>query len=211
MRGSSPFWRRDWSGRRDSNSRPSPWQGDALPLSYFRATCDASASAAEPLPLRGTMWASRDSNSDGFPHWNLNPARLPIPPFAPGRALRFGTPTCIPRRARAPLHLPPRRAAASGARRRKRPAPSPFAARHSSPFPLEDSLANSAAPAAARTVRLLSRSSAHSIARRHRGTKRSLQSLKHCTYVDFAEAAPLAPSRRPVEARYPFWPSKTTD
>jgi hypothetical protein len=38
-----------------------------------------------------------------------------------------------------------------------------------------------------------------------------LQSLKHCTYVDFAEAAPLAPSRRPVEARYPFWPSKTTD
>ena len=26
----------DWSGRRDSNSRPSPWQGDALPLSHFR-------------------------------------------------------------------------------------------------------------------------------------------------------------------------------
>ena len=25
-----------WSGRRDSNSRPSPWQGDALPLSYYR-------------------------------------------------------------------------------------------------------------------------------------------------------------------------------
>ena len=24
------------SGKRDSNSRPSPWQGDALPLSYFR-------------------------------------------------------------------------------------------------------------------------------------------------------------------------------
>ena len=24
------------SGRRDSNSRPSPWQGDALPLSHFR-------------------------------------------------------------------------------------------------------------------------------------------------------------------------------
>ena len=31
-------WRRraDWSGRRDLNSRPSPWQGDALPLSYSR-------------------------------------------------------------------------------------------------------------------------------------------------------------------------------
>src|SRR5438105_4527385 len=25
------------SGRRDSNSRPPPWQGGALPLSYFRA------------------------------------------------------------------------------------------------------------------------------------------------------------------------------
>ena len=28
--------RPDWSGRRDLNSRPSPWQGDALPLSYSR-------------------------------------------------------------------------------------------------------------------------------------------------------------------------------
>src|SRR5579863_2454402 len=28
--------RADWSGRRDLNSRPSPWQGDALPLSYSR-------------------------------------------------------------------------------------------------------------------------------------------------------------------------------
>ena len=25
-----------WSGKRDSNPRPSPWQGDALPLSYSR-------------------------------------------------------------------------------------------------------------------------------------------------------------------------------
>src|SRR5262245_55219850 len=28
---------RIWSGRRDLNSRPSPWQGDALPLSYSRS------------------------------------------------------------------------------------------------------------------------------------------------------------------------------
>ena len=27
-----------WSGKRGSNSRPSPWQGDALPLSYYRKT-----------------------------------------------------------------------------------------------------------------------------------------------------------------------------
>ena len=26
-----------WSGRWDSNPRPSPWQGDALPLSHFRS------------------------------------------------------------------------------------------------------------------------------------------------------------------------------
>ena len=29
--------RKKWSGRRDSNPRPSPWQGDALPLSYARS------------------------------------------------------------------------------------------------------------------------------------------------------------------------------
>ena len=28
--------RLNWSGKRDSNSRPPPWQGGALPLSYFR-------------------------------------------------------------------------------------------------------------------------------------------------------------------------------
>ena len=27
---------KNWSGRRDSDPRPSPWQGDALPLSHFR-------------------------------------------------------------------------------------------------------------------------------------------------------------------------------
>ena len=30
--------RRNWSGKGDSNPRPSPWQGDALPLSYSRKT-----------------------------------------------------------------------------------------------------------------------------------------------------------------------------
>ena len=25
-----------WSGRRDSNPRPPPWQGGVLPLNYFR-------------------------------------------------------------------------------------------------------------------------------------------------------------------------------
>ena len=29
-----------WSGKRDSNSRHSPWQGDALPLSHSRNSCN---------------------------------------------------------------------------------------------------------------------------------------------------------------------------
>jgi hypothetical protein len=29
-------YQENWSGRRDSNSRPQPWQGCALPLSYAR-------------------------------------------------------------------------------------------------------------------------------------------------------------------------------
>ena len=37
-----------WSGRRDSNSRPSPWQGDALPLSHFRIML-VEESGFEPL------------------------------------------------------------------------------------------------------------------------------------------------------------------
>ena len=32
------FCLRNWSGRRDSNPRPQPWQGCALPLSYTRSS-----------------------------------------------------------------------------------------------------------------------------------------------------------------------------
>src|ERR1700744_4742477 len=35
-----------WSGRRDLNPRPSPWQGDALPLSYSRIRPEAVYRAA---------------------------------------------------------------------------------------------------------------------------------------------------------------------
>ena len=33
--GAEGRWK-NWSGKRDLNPRPSPWQGDALPLSYSR-------------------------------------------------------------------------------------------------------------------------------------------------------------------------------
>lgn len=38
-----------WSGRRGSNPRPSPWQGDTLPLSYFRSYLILTSS----VPSRG--------------------------------------------------------------------------------------------------------------------------------------------------------------
>jgi hypothetical protein len=45
-RSHSPEILEEWSGRRDSNSRPQPWQGCALPLSYARiGEAQKSASA----------------------------------------------------------------------------------------------------------------------------------------------------------------------
>ena len=38
--------RHKWSGKRGSNSRPPPWQGGALPLSYFRV---ATRMGLEPM------------------------------------------------------------------------------------------------------------------------------------------------------------------
>ena len=35
-KGNVIYYKYNWSGKRDSNSRPSRWQRDALPLSYSR-------------------------------------------------------------------------------------------------------------------------------------------------------------------------------
>src|SRR5216117_963893 len=41
----------NWSGKRDSNPRPRPWQGRALPLSYSRATApDGTTDSARVRP-----------------------------------------------------------------------------------------------------------------------------------------------------------------
>ena len=59
---------KNWSGRRDSNSRPSPWQGDALPLSHFRIFVG-----------RGRWIRTIESSANGFtvrPLWPLgNPSK----------------------------------------------------------------------------------------------------------------------------------------
>ena len=46
---------RKWSGKRGSNSRPQPWQGCALPLSYSRSFSDTITSTREKWrPLGGS-------------------------------------------------------------------------------------------------------------------------------------------------------------
>jgi hypothetical protein len=41
----------NWSGRRDSNPRPRPWQGRALPLSYTRIRWAAAVSPPQAVPI----------------------------------------------------------------------------------------------------------------------------------------------------------------
>ena len=42
--------RTNWSGRRDSNPRPQPWQGCALPLSYTRILFRQPLAEGSPMP-----------------------------------------------------------------------------------------------------------------------------------------------------------------
>src|SRR5512138_3437584 len=64
------MWEENWSGRWDSNPRPQPWQGCALPLSYARAPsayyregregCPGRAAAriiAAGFPFASGQWA----------------------------------------------------------------------------------------------------------------------------------------------------------
>ena len=63
-RGSASSRAKKWSGRRDSNPRPSPWQGDALPT--------------EPLPLEcaTTEWWCREPESN-WRHRDFQSRALP--------------------------------------------------------------------------------------------------------------------------------------
>ncbi len=69
---------RFWSGRRDSNPRPSPWQGDALPLSHFRTSpvlyvsvCKIGASVKEMEAIahrfQGVDCVDRVADTPGAP------------------------------------------------------------------------------------------------------------------------------------------------
>ena len=58
-----------WSGRRDSNSRPSPWQGDALPLSHFRILL-VEGDGFEPSKAQLTDLQSAPFGHSGIPRRN---------------------------------------------------------------------------------------------------------------------------------------------
>ena len=58
-----------WSGKRDSNSRPQPWQGCALPTELF----------PHYIPCyKNKLWRGGDSNSHASRHYHLKVARLPF-------------------------------------------------------------------------------------------------------------------------------------
>ena len=64
------YIRKIWSGRRDSNSRPSPWQGDALPLSHFRMYM-VEGDGFEPSKAVLTDLQSAPFGRSGTPRQNI--------------------------------------------------------------------------------------------------------------------------------------------
>ena len=47
------YIKQNWSGKRDSNSQPPPWQGGTLPLSHFRSFgADEESRTLTPLGAR---------------------------------------------------------------------------------------------------------------------------------------------------------------
>src|SRR5690606_7498322 len=70
-----------WNGQGQPPGR-APRLGNVparLPALNLRQT-----STATPPRTATRAWCERrDSNSHGVPHWNLNPARLPVPPLSP--------------------------------------------------------------------------------------------------------------------------------
>ena len=76
----------NWSGRRDSNSRRSPWQGDALPLSHSRNIWwldqesnqghEDFQSSALPTELTGHITRRRPTLPQGYPCSTIGALRL---------------------------------------------------------------------------------------------------------------------------------------
>src|SRR5690606_36983101 len=70
-----------WSGRRGSNSRPPPWQGGALPLSYFRPLfLSIGHHAGECHEDRRALEVTRPCSEAPTPP---RPSPLPLPSASP--------------------------------------------------------------------------------------------------------------------------------
>jgi hypothetical protein len=83
-----------WSGRRDSNPRPQPWQGCALPLSYARTPDQGAVSRRLPYRLQGsdhTVISPRTQPLDAAP------AERHGPPSPPPRLFGVAGATSMPR------------------------------------------------------------------------------------------------------------------
>ena len=68
-----------WSGKRDSNPRPSPWQGDALPLSYSRMVVDCRTSLKYEIFWRRSRpdRADEKRRSRRSGQWGITPSEKP--------------------------------------------------------------------------------------------------------------------------------------
>ena len=103
-----PCEKKEWSGRGDSNPRPSPWQGDALPLSHFRSDRGMSLhpySTKNQAAVNPSRSLAPHRTQPRHPH--TTPAVIPAPPtpsFPRKRESRVGLPGRAP-----PLYHPPSR------------------------------------------------------------------------------------------------------
>ncbi len=94
---------RTWSGKRDSNSRPQPWQGCALPTELFPRRMDHCSRA---LPAVKVDWRVGADPSRARPPAPLSARRLS--PATPRAGIRTSTTGSAPRR-RTAAAIPPRR------------------------------------------------------------------------------------------------------
>ena len=72
----------NWSGRRDSNPRPQPWQGCALPLSYARAPFGVGGHLPRGRGQRNALDRSGGKRMDlpGSTSWRARPKSRKGPP-----------------------------------------------------------------------------------------------------------------------------------
>jgi hypothetical protein len=75
-----PPYNWNWSGRRDSNPRPPPWQGGVLPLNYFRKMAgplgfEPRIHGIKTRCLTAWLWPNLYPKGD---RWGSNP-RMPEP------------------------------------------------------------------------------------------------------------------------------------